>query len=688
MAELLIELFSEEIPARMQQKASDDLKRLITDGLVASGLTYEGARGFSTPRRLVLCVDGLPLEQPDVKEERKGPRVGAPEQALTGFMKAAGLDKIEDAQIQKDPKKGDFYVAVIEKKGQQTSQVISDLLEKTIREFPWPKSQRWGAGTLRWVRPLQSILCVFDGETIPLTLEDVKVGNTTLGHRFMAPGELSANSFETYEDALGKAKVVLDPKRRMDTILHDARDLAFAGGMELVEDAGLLEETAGLVEWPVTLMGSFDESFLSVPPEVIITSIKKHQKCFSVKERETGKLANRFILVSNLIAGDGGKEIIAGNERVIAARLSDAKFFWDTDRKIKLEDFAAKLSEVTFHAKLGTLADKVDRFSGLAEKLADLTKANRGDVMQAAKLCKADLLSDMVGEFADLQGLMGHYYALDQGKSADIAEAISTHYAPLGPSDDVPKNKVAVCVALADKIDTLVGFWSIDEKPTGSKDPYALRRAALGVIRIILENELRIDLLDILKDHGTHFEGHDAAKTARSLFGFIGERLKVQMRDQGARHDLVDSVLGLPQQNDILMIVKRIDALGSFLETEDGQNLMTGVKRALNILKKEEERDGVSYEGRVEEPFLKEAQEKAFYDALERTSIEVSSATAQERFSEAMTALANLRGPVDEFFDNIKVNADEGPVRRNRLCLLNMLRQSASLLALFDKIEG
>jgi len=630
----------------------------------------------------------LPLEQPDVKEERKGPRVGAPEQALAGFMKAAGLTKIEDAHIKEDPKKGDFYVAVIEKKGQQTSKVISELLTKTIREFPWPKSQRWGAGTLRWVRPLQSILCVFDGEIIPLTVEGVKVGNTSLGHRFMAPDEFAANNFDTYEDALGKAHVVLDPKRRMDTILHDARDLAFAGGLELVEDDALLEETSGLVEWPVTLMGRFDEDFLSVPPEVIITSIKKHQKCFSVKERETGKLANRFILVSNLIAEDGGKEIIAGNERVIAARLSDAKFFWDTDRKIKLEEFASKLGEVTFHAKLGSLADKVERFTGLAEKIADITSANKSDVAQAAKLCKADLLSDMVGEFADLQGLMGHYYALDQGKNADVAEAISTHYAPLGPSDDVPKNQVAVCVALADKLDTLVGFWSIDEKPTGSKDPYALRRAALGVIRIILENELRIDLLSLLKEHCAGFEGADGDKIANSLFGFIGERLKVQMRDQGARHDLVDSVVGLPQQNDILMIVRRIDALGSFLETEDGRNLMSGVKRALNILKKEEDRDGVAYEGRVEEPFLKEAQEKTFYEALEKTSSEVSAATAQEHYSEAMTALANLRGPVDEFFDNIKVNADEGPVRRNRLCLLNMLRQSASLLALFDKIEG
>jgi glycyl-tRNA synthetase beta chain len=492
MAELLLELFSEEIPARMQQRAAQDLRKLVTDGLVEAGLTYEGAEAHVTPRRLVLCVTGLPVSTPDIRDERKGPRTDAPEQAIQGFLKSAGVT-LDQCDVVEDPKKGSFYVARIDKPGRDTTEVIVTLVPDVIRKFPWPKSMRWGSGSLRWVRPLQSILCLFDGETVAFDVDGIEAGRTTRGHRFMGPEAFTVADFEDYETKLKAHHVMLRTDERMDSIRADAKELAFARGLELIEDEALLAETAGLVEWPVVLMGEFDKSFLDVPPEVIITSIKTHQKCFSLKTKSQ-PISNHYILVSNLIAKDGGKKIVEGNNKVIAARLSDAKFFWEQDRKTKLEDRLPKLEQITFHAKLGTQRERVARIEALAGEIAQIIGADVEQAKLAAKLAKTDLVTEMVGEFPELQGLMGSYYARAEGLDDAVADAIRDHYKPQGPSDEVPAGKVAQAVALADKIDTLVGFWAIDEKPTGSKDPYALRRAALGVIRIVLEGELRLSL--------------------------------------------------------------------------------------------------------------------------------------------------------------------------------------------------
>jgi glycyl-tRNA synthetase beta chain len=582
MPDLLLELFSEEIPARMQARAADDLKKMVTDRLVAAGLVYEGARAFVTPRRLALTVHGVPAQQPDVKEERKGPKVGAPEQAIAGFLRAAGLTSIDQAKVQAD-KKGDFYVAVTEKKGRPAIQVIADIVPEVVRGFPWPKSMRWGSGKLNWVRPLHSIVATFGPETeepeiVRFDIDGIASGNTTRGHRFMAPAAFSVKRFDDYASKLHDAKVVLDAARRADMILHDAKNLAFAQGFELVEDEGLLAEVSGLVEWPVVLMGSFDKAFLAIPDEVIRATIRANQKCFVLRDPQTAKLVNKFILVANEEATDGGKAIVAGNERVIRARLSDAKFFYDTDLKTKLEERLPKFSQIVFHEKLGTQAERIDRIVALAGELAPLVDADRAKAERAAQLCKADLLTEVVGEFPELQGLMGKYYAEAQNEDEAVAHACEDHYKPKGPDDLVPGDPVSIAVALADKIDTLVGFWAIDEKPTGSKDPYALRRAALGVIRIVLDNALRLRLLKI-------------AGVTPDLLSFFADRLKVQLREQGARHDLVDAVFALEGQDDLLLIVRRVEALGKFLDTDDGKNLLAGVKRASNIIRIEEKKD-------------------------------------------------------------------------------------------------
>ncbi|MFY9684810.1 MAG: glycine--tRNA ligase subunit beta [Pseudolabrys sp.] len=684
MPDLLLEFLSEEIPARMQARAAEDLRKLVTDRLVAEGLTYEGAKAFATPRRLALTIHGLPAKQPDVKEEKKGPRVGAPENAIAGFLKAAGLTSISQAKVQPD-KKGDFYVAVLDRPGRDAIDVIEDVLQATIVTFPWPKSMRWGAqsakpGSLSWVRPLHSIVATFGPETeepeiVPLDVDGIRGGDETRGHRFMAPARFKVRHFDDYVAKLEKAKVVLDPARRADIILADAKNLTFAQGFELVEDEGLLTEVAGLVEWPVTLMGSFDKAFLAMPDEVIRATIRNNQKCFVLRDPQTAKLVNKFILVANEEAADGGKAIIAGNERVIRARLSDAKFFYDTDLKTRLEDRLPKFKDIVFHEKLGSQAERIARIVALAGKLAPWVDANVAKTERAAQLCKADLLTDVVGEFPELQGLMGRYYAEAQDEDEAVAHACEDHYKPKGPDDLVPSDPVSIAVALADKIDTLVGFWKIDEKPTGSKDPYALRRAALGVIRIVLDNSLQLHLAKI-------------SGVSADLLSFFADRLKVQLREQGARHDLVDAVFALEGQDDLLMIVRRVEALGKFLDTEDGKNLLAGYKRATNIIRIEEKKDKRQYDGAPDAKRYQLPEEKTLAEAIDVARKEASAAVGKEDFAAAMRAIAKLRLRVDAFFDKVTVNVDDKPVRENRLKLLNEIREATRAVADFSKIEG
>jgi glycyl-tRNA synthetase beta chain len=746
MPDLLLELFSEEIPARMQAKAADDLRRMVTDKLVAEGLVYEGAKAFATPRRLTLTVHGIPARQSDLKEERKGPRVGGPDAAIQGFLKATGLTSLEQAKIQRDPKKGDFYIALIEKPGRATLDVLADMLPVIVRTFPWPKSMRWGArsarsGALQWVRPLHAIVATFGIDTeepdvVKFAIDGIEAGQTTYGHRFMAPAAISVRRFEDYQAKLQAAKVVLDPQARKDIILADARQLAFAQGFELIEDQALLDEVAGLVEWPVVMMGSFEPEFLSIPSEVIRATIRTNMKCFVVSDPKTGKLTNKFILTANIEAPDGGKTIVGGNERVIRARLSDAKFFYETDLKTRLEDRLPKFENIVFHEKLGSQAERIARIERLAAEIAPLVGADVEKTQRAAHLAKADLLTEVVGEFPELQGLMGKYYALAQGEDASVAAASEEHYKPQGPADRVPTDPVSVAVALADKIDTLVGFWAIDEKPTGSKDPYALRRAALGVIRLILSNEIRMNLIpSILTGMRTALLAHfdalhpivrgiavgtrqpdgsfkdvgpqiNAARVeliarlnatpsptdgelqdAKSLLSFFADRLKVQLRDQGARHDLVDAVFSLDGQDDLLMVVRRVEALGKFLDTDDGKNLLAGTKRASNILSIEEKKDKRSFDGAPDATLYSLEQEKTLATAIDQVKAEASAAVAKEDFAGAMSAMAKLRPAVDAFFDKVKVNDDDPNVRENRLKLLNEIRAATRAVADFSKIQ-
>jgi glycyl-tRNA synthetase beta chain len=700
MPDLLFELFSEEIPARMQAKAADDLRRMVTDKLVAEGLVYEGAKAFATPRRLTLTVHGIPARQSDLKEERRGPRVGGPDAAVQGFLKATGLTSLDQAKIQTDPKKGDFYIALIEKPGRPTLDVLAEMLPVIVRTFPWPKSMRWGArsakpGSLNWVRPLHSIIATFGIETeepdvVKFSVDGIEAGQTTFGHRFMAPAAISVRRFEDYEAKLKAAKVVLDPQARKDIILADAKTLAQAQGFELVEDQVLLDEVSGLVEWPVALMGSFDQEFLSIPGEVIRATIRNNQKCFVVSDPKTGKLTNKFILTANIEASDGGKTIIGGNERVIRARLSDAKFFYETDLKTKLESRLKKFDQIVFHEKLGTQAERIKRIERLAAEIAPLVGADVEKTKRAAHLAKADLLTEVVGEFPELQGLMGKYYALAQGEDASVAAASEEHYKPQGPADRVPADPVSVAVALADKLDTLAGFWAINEKPTGSKDPYALRRAALGVIRLVINNEIRFPLGPISQSaFGSHVTaGYGMGDQVVDLLPFFADRLKVQLRDQGARHDLVDAVFSLGGQDDLLMVVRRVEALGKFLETDDGKNLLAGTKRAGNILSIEEKKDKRAFDGAPDPSLYQLDEEKALAKAIDQVKREAGSAVVKEDFAGAMSAMAKLRPAVDAFFDKVKVNDDEPKVRENRLKLLNEIRAATRAVADFSKIEG
>jgi glycyl-tRNA synthetase beta chain len=843
MPDLLLELFSEEIPARMQRQAAEDLKRLVTNALVERNLLYEGAQSFVTPRRLTLHVVGLPAAQPDLREERKGPRVGAPDAAIQGFLKSAGLKRIEDATIATDPKKGQFYVAVIEKPGRETKDAIAEIIPAIVRSFPWPKSMRWGAASakpdaLRWVRPLRGIVCTLAvphdaSEVVAFEIDGIKAGDMTWGHRFMAPGPIHVRRFDDYVDALGKAKVVLDADRRKAIILADAKSLAFARGLELIEDDGLSEEVAGLVEWPVVLMGEFEPAFLDLPPEVIRATIRANQKCFVLRqppssvmagldpaihaapegaqqdgaagqnrvdgrhkaghdEAGSGRLANRFILVSNLIAPDGGAAIAAGNARVVRARLADARHFWQTDlaplpdardKTAKpLDQRLAKLERVVFHEKLGAQGERVARIEALARELAPRVLADPGLAARAARLAKADLVTEMVGEFPELQGLMGRYYALAQGEERSVADAIEEHWKPQGPNDRIPTAPVSIAVALADKLDTLVGFWAIDEKPTGSKDPYALRRAALGVIRIVLENGLRLPLIDLIvraygshiyqtrnafrlfarrKSDGTYYIPDDLefgepdvrqdddgeiveidfthwefdpdeeirrkhigegfisrepstqflrvkgiqlgknqleeqshtlsipSEVTASLLAFFADRLKVYLRDKGARHDLIDAVFALPGQDDLLMIVRRVEALGRFLDAEDGRNLLAGYRRAANILRAEEKKDGAqAFAARHDPALLILPAEKDLADMLAAAGAAARERASREDFEGAMRALATLRAPVDAFFLDVTVNADDPDLRLNRLRLLNELREAMHGVADFSKVAG
>ncbi|RWE50317.1 MAG: glycine--tRNA ligase subunit beta [Mesorhizobium sp.] len=717
MPDLLLELRSEEIPARMQRKAAGDLRKMLTDGLVEAGLTYEAAREYWTPRRLALDIRGLTARSKDIREEIKGPSTTAPEQAVQGFLRKAGLSSIAEAHVHSDPKKGDFYVAHIAKPGRAAEEIIAELVPGIIKDFPWPKSMRWGPasakpGSLRWVRPLQSIVCTFGPETeepvvVDFEIDGIRSGNVTFGHRFHAPGPITVRRFDDYVAKLEAAKVVLDADRRKEIILADARNVAFANGLDLVEDEGLLEEVSGLVEWPIVLMGEFEQDFLTIPAEVIRLTIRANQKCFVTRPQGVAEdLSNRFILVANIEAKDGGKEIAYGNGKVVRARLSDAFYFWKTDQgdlpdlgtlqesaakfeldlKKPLDQRMARLDHlnVTFHAKLGTQGERVARIKRLAEELAPVVGADPALVIRAAVLAKADLQTEVVGEFPELQGAMGRKYALLQGEHPSVAAAAEEHYKPQGPSDRVPTDTVSVAVALADKLDTLTGFWAIDEKPTGSKDPFALRRAALGVVRILIENRIRLGLTSVFAKAFANFT--DGARQISDLLAFFHDRLKVYLRDQGARYDLIDAVI-TPQSDDLLQIVRRVEALGSLLDTEDGKNLLAGTKRAANILAAEEKKKTLVAET-VEPALFREDAEKMLFSAVNQAEKEAGQAIQNEDFSAAMLTLSVLREPVDSFFEGVLVNDEDQAVRANRLALLARIRAATDQVADFSKIVG
>jgi glycyl-tRNA synthetase beta chain len=706
MAELLLELFSEEIPARMQPRAAADLRRLVTEALKAHGLATGEAKAHVTPRRLALMVHGVPARSPDSSEERKGPRVNAPQQAIAGFLKSTGLTLISQAQVVKDEKRGDFYVVKLEKPGRAAAEIVAEVVPAVVAKFPWPKSMRWGDGRTSWVRPLHSILCLLDGKVIPFHIGDVASGKLTRGHRFLGNDPFEVTGAADYIGRLKSHKVILDADERAFLIGEQARALAKEVRLALVEDEDLLAENAGLTEWPTVLMGTFEEAFLTVPGECLMVSMKQHHKCFSLKHPRSGKLANKFLLVSNLVASDGGRQIIAGNETVIRARLADAKFFWEQDLKKPLDEMAVALGGVTFHAKLGSQKERVERLAELAFQIAGSVDADKEDARRAAQLAKADLVSGMVGEFPELQGFMGRSYAEAGGTKPVIARAIELHYKPKGPTDTVPKeadgDAVAIAVALADKLDTLVGFWAIDEKPTGSGDPYQLRRAALGVIRIVLENDLRLELAaacarakrEYEKQRPQLFVHHKSGAGAAALsieddlVGFFLERLKVHLRDKGARHDLIDAVVSYGAYCDLALIVKRVEALGEFLKTDDGAVLLAGVKRATNILRDEERKDHKSWANAADPGHLREPQEMALYEAIQKVKSDSTAAINVENFAGAMRALAELRAPVDAFFDKVIVNAPDAALRVNRLALLSEIRQATLTVADFSKIAG
>jgi glycyl-tRNA synthetase beta chain len=758
MPDLLIELFSEEIPARMQAKAADDLRRLMTDGLVEAGLTYASAAAFATPRRLALSVEGLTEESRAVREERKGPKVGSPDKAIEGFLRGVGLT-LDQLEV-RPGKKGDEYFAVIEKPGRTAAAIVAEVLDSTIRGFPWPKSMRWGNGSLRWVRPLHSILCILSGddgaEVVPLDIDGIVTGSETRGHRFLSTGTIKVSNFDDYEAKLKRSKVLLRADERAEMIWNDATNQAFAQGMEVVADKALLAEVAGLVEWPVVLLGRIDEQFLDLPPEVLQTSMKEHQKFFSVRNPKTGRI-EQFVTVANMETADHGATILAGNQKVLSARLADAKFFWENDLRIAkdgMQPWLDALENVTFHNKLGSQKDRIERIAALARLIAPVVGADADEAEQAARISKADLSSEMVYEFPELQGLMGRYYAKSAGLSDAIAAAAQEHYCPLGPSDDVPTAPVSVAVALADKIDTLTGFWAIDEKPTGSKDPFALRRAALGVIRLVLENTDRMALHSIFQMATRQASIEVFAQTVRShtpsgdptfsvyrklwlhddswptakqmetvynyikqhsevttetfnvlenlvetvlenapvltsnLLSFLHDRLKVYLKDQGIRHDVIDACLAMSGSDDLTLLVKRARALQATLDTDDGENLIQGFKRANNILTQAEEKDGVEYSYGADLKFADADAEKDLFAALDTAATTIEPAMAQEDFSAAMSAMAGLRAPIDRFFEEVQVNADSEILRRNRLNLLSRIRTTCLAVADLTRIEG
>nr|WP_269142426.1 glycine--tRNA ligase subunit beta [Sulfitobacter mediterraneus] len=739
---MLIELFSEEIPARMQTRAAEDLKKLVTNGLVEAGLTYGSAAAFSTPRRLTLALGDMLAASPRTVEERKGPKADAPEKAIEGFLRGAGLTR--DQLEERDTPKGKILFAMIEKPGRPAAEIVAEVLEQTIRNFPWPKSMRWGSGSLKWVRPLHSILCIMsaeDGaEVVALDVDGITSGDETRGHRFLAPEAIKVSSFEDYAAKLKRAFVVLSAEERAETIWNDATNMAFANGLEVVEDAGLLAEVAGLVEYPVVLMGQIADDFLGLPPEVLQTSMREHQKFFSVRNPKTGQI-ERFITVANRTTADNGATILAGNEKVLSARLADAKFFWENDLRTATSDkgmsaWVKSLENVTFHNKLGTQAELIERMAVLARELAPMVGADADEAEQAARLAKADLSSEMVYEFPELQGLMGSYYAKAAGKSDAVAAAAKEHYAPLGPSDDVPTAPVSVAVSLAEKIDKLTGFWAIDEKPTGSKDPFALRRAALGVIRMLVENDISLhmdrfidaqlvrnkgqsngdlkanlihDLVEEIAEHGVFgaafktvkarlaegegnaaFEalGEQVPDKSVDLLGFLHDRLKVYLKDQGIRHDIIDACIAMEGNDDLTLLVKRARALSETLSTDDGENLIQGFKRANNILTQAEAADGVEYSYGADIKFAETDEEKALFAALDKAEAAIAPAMAAQDFTTAMSAMAALRGPIDAFFDAVQVNSDNGTVRRNRLNLLSRIRTTCSSVADLTRIDG
>ncbi|MBS0537440.1 MAG: glycine--tRNA ligase subunit beta [Proteobacteria bacterium] len=683
MAELLLELLSEEIPARMQARAAEDFKRLVCDGLKAAGLAFTDARAFATPRRIALVVDGVPAARADVSEEKRGPRVGAPEQAVQGFLKAAGLASLDQAE-KRDTGKGEFWFAVINKKGGPTAEALPGIVDAAMKGLPWPKSMKWGSGTMQWVRPLQGIVALFDGKVLAGEVSPggkmapVAFGNTTRGHRFLSHGAITVTSFADYVAKLRAAHVILDAAERKRIIAERAEKLCADAGVLLRKDDGLMDEVAGLVEWPVPLMGTIDAQYMDLPAEVLIVTIKTHLRYF-VTTKKDGALANKFVVVANNVASDGGATIVDGNERVLRPRLADAKFFWDQDRKQTLESRLPALKGIVFHAKLGTQAERVERIARLAGEIAKLVPgADAAQVEQAARLCKADLVSGVVGEFPEVQGIMGRYYALHEKLPAAVADAIGDHYAPAGPNDRCPSAPVSIAVALADKLSALIDFWWIGEKPTGSRDPFALRRAALGVIRIIVENKLRLPLR-------AFFDAPD-------LMAFFAERLKVQMREKGVRHDVVDAVLAVGNEDDLVRLLAKVEAVQAFVGTDAGKNLLTAYGRAANIVRAEEKKDkalSAKIAGAPDVALLELGEEKAVFTALGAAEQAVTPALAREDFAGAMAAFAGLRGPLDAFFDKVTVNVQDKPeLRLNRLKLLNQIRATIDSVADFSKIEG
>ncbi len=689
MPDLLLELFSEEIPARMQTRAVRELERLVAGALSDHGLLFEAARSFAGPRRLTLSICGLPGKQPDRTEEKKGPRIGAPEKAIQGFLKSAGIT-LEQCEVRSDDR-GAWYVASLSRTGRPAVEVLAEIIPDAIQRLPWPKSMRWGDGSFRWVRPLHSIVAVFDGDVVPFEIAGLHSGNLTRGHRFLAPQAIAVRHFDDYERSLRKAFVAVDQTERRDTILHDAKQKAFALGLELVPDNGLLDELAGLAEWPTVLIGTIAPEFMDLPEEILRLSMRTHQKYLALRHGGTGKLAGRFAVVTNMITADNGREIIKGNERVLRPRLSDAKFFWEQDRKRSLESRVPALKNVVFHARLGTQLDRVDRIVALAAEIARLTGADAGLARRAALLCKSDLMTEVVGEFPELQGVMGRYYALHDGEPEEVANAVSEHYRPAGPADSLPGAPVSVAVAMADKLDLLTGLFAAGEKPTGSGDPYGLRRAALGIIRIILEKHLRIGLGAIVREQiarlrngGVHL--HDEAAIAGEILSFFVERLQVALKERGIRHDLIQASFAVSGEDDLKRLVRRVEALQQFLSSEDGANLLTGYRRAANILRIEEKKDRESYRGIPER--LEQEEERELHAALVHAKVEAARALNEEDFTAAMSAIARLRAPVDRFFDRVTVNTADASLRISRLKLLSQIVETAHQVADFSKIEG